>query len=158
MKGDTFRPPGDDAIAVLGAEESGRGAHVDCFADEVVIDFPSVAPAVEKMRDAFVERERCTAICARISLSSRQATEGVMIPLDVPVRTTCRACGGRGETWPEPCARCHASGTQMVTHQVHVSLPAGVADGARFRFTVAVRHDPPTRVDLQVTVVSQASS
>ena len=27
MKGDTFRPRGGDAIAVLGAEEAGHGAH-----------------------------------------------------------------------------------------------------------------------------------
>jgi hypothetical protein len=152
MKGDTFRPPGGGAIAVLGAEEAWRAVHLDCFADEVVIDFPSVAAAVEKMRHAFVEGGSGTAFSARIDLSVTQAAEGVRLPLDVPVRTTCRTCGGRGETWSEPCARCDASGIELLSHQVHVSVPAGVVDGARFRFSVAVRHDPPTRVELHVAV------
>jgi len=155
MNGDTFRPRGDEAIAVLGGEEPGH-AHADCFADEVVIDFPSVAPAVEKMRHAFVERERCTSIRARINLSARQAAGGVRLPLDVPVRTTCRCCGGRGETWSEPCDRCHASGTEVLIHQVHVAVPPGVTDGASFKFTVSVRHDPPTRVELKVAVLAHS--
>jgi hypothetical protein len=152
MKGDTFRPRGGDALAVLAAEEAGHGAHRDCFADEVVIDFPSVAPAIEKMRHAFVESGPGTALSARVDLSRREAAEGVLLSLDVPVRITCRTCGGRGETWSEPCARCEASGVELFTHQVHVSVPAGVADGARFRFSVAARHDPPTRVELHVGV------
>jgi DnaJ-class molecular chaperone len=156
MKGDTFRPPDGDAIAVLGAEQAERAPHLDCFADEVVIDFPSVAPAVEKMRHAFVESGQGTAISARIDISVRQAADGVRLPLDVPLRTTCRMCGGRGETWSEPCARCDASGIELLSHQVHVSVPAGVVDGARFRFSVAFRHDPPTRVELQVAVSTQA--
>lgn len=156
MRGDTFHPRGDDAIAVLGAEEAGHTTHVDCFADEVVIDFPSVAPAVEKMRHAFVEADRCTPVAARINLSSKQASCGVRLPLHVPVRTTCRTCGGRGETWSEPCGRCAASGTETLTHQVLVSIPPGVADGTRYRFSVATRSDPPTRVELHVAVIASA--
>jgi hypothetical protein len=154
MKGDTFRPRGSDAMAVLAAEEAGHGAHRDCFADEVVIDFPSVAPAVEKMRHAFVESGHGAALSARIELSGREAAEGVTLSLDVPVRTTCRTCGGRGETWSERCTACDASGIELLTHQVHVSVPAGVADGARFRFSVSTRHDAPTTVELHVVVVT----
>jgi hypothetical protein len=153
MNGDTFRMPGGEAIAVLG-DEAGPATHVDCFADEVVIDFPSVAPAVEKMRHAFVDGDRVVPLHARINLSPRQACEGVRLPLEVPVRTTCRSCGGRGETWSERCAQCNATGTEVLRHQVHVHVPAGVADGARFRFNVATRHDPPTRVELQVAVLT----
>ena len=156
MNGDTFRPPGADALAVLAADEGGHAAHADCFADEVVIDFPSVAPAVEKMRHAFVEGDRCTPLRARVNLSARQAACGVRLPLEVPVRTTCRTCGGRGETWSEPCARCDASGTEVLTHQVQVSVPAGVANGSRFRFSVATRNDPPTRIELHVAIVTEA--
>src|SRR5918999_3642109 len=156
MNGDTFRLPGGEALAVLAADEAGHAAHTDCFADEVVIDFPSVAPAVEKMRHAFVESERCTLMCARVNLSTRQAACGVRLPLEVPVRVTCRTCGGRGETWAEPCARCGASGTEVLTHQVRVSVPPGVADGARFRFSIATRTDPPTRVELHVAVTAPA--
>ena len=152
MNGDTFHPRGGDAIAVLGHEEAGHAARVDCFADEVVIDFPSVARAVEKMLHAFVDTDRRLPLSARVNLSARQASGGVTLPLDVPVRSTCRTCGGRGETWAEPCARCEGTGSEVLRHQVHVSVPAGVADGARFRFSVATRHDPPTRVELHVAV------
>jgi hypothetical protein len=152
VNGDTSRPPDVGALAVLAVDEASPAPHSDCFADEVVIDFPSVAPAVEKMRHAFVERERSTPLHARVHLSSRQAACGVRLPLDVPVRATCRTCGGRGETWSEPCLRCAASGTEVLRHHVQVSVPAGVTDGARFRFSVAMRHDPPTWVELQVSV------
>jgi hypothetical protein len=152
MNGDTFRPSGGDAIAVLGGEGPARAAHADCFADEVVIDFPSVAPAVEKMRSAFVDREAVLPLSAHVSLSPRQAWDGVLVPLEVPVRSTCRTCGGRGETWSDPCPACHGSGLELLRHHVNVSVPAGVADGACFRFTVAARHDPPTRIELHVAV------
>jgi hypothetical protein len=154
MKGDAFRPRGGDAMAVLAADEAGHAAHRDCFADEVVIDFPSVAPAIEKMRHAFVESGPAAPLSARIQLSRREAADGITLPLDVPVRTTCRTCGGRGETWSEPCTQCDASGVELLTHQVHISVPPGVVDGARFRFTVATRHDPPTRVELHVAVIT----
>ena len=152
MNGDTFRPHGGDAIAVVGAEDAARAAHGDCFADEVVIDFPSVAPAVERMRSAFVDGDHALALAARIHLSARQAIEGVTVPLELPVRLTCRTCGGRGETWSEPCGVCAATGSEVLRHTVNVCVPGGVADGARFRFSVATRHDPPTRIELHVAV------
>jgi hypothetical protein len=152
MRGGTFRPFGGDSIAVLGTDGSHSSAHGDCFADEVVIDFPSVARAVERMRSAFLDETRSLPLRADIRLSPRQAFEGAMIPLDVPVRCTCRSCGGRGECWPEPCARCTGSGIELRQHQVQVSVPARVADGARFRFAVVPRHDPPTHIELVVAV------
>jgi DnaJ-class molecular chaperone len=118
----------------------------------VVIDFPSVAPAVEKMRSAFVEGDHGMPLSACVNLSVRQAADGVVVPLDVPVRTTCRTCGGRGETWTEPCGTCQGSGTGVLRHHVNVCVPAGVSDGARFRFSVATRHDPPTRIELHIAV------
>ena len=65
MNGDTFRPHGGDAIAVVGGEDAARAAHGNCFADEVVIDFPSVAPAVERMRSAFVDGDHALALEAK---------------------------------------------------------------------------------------------
>ena len=44
--------------------------------------------------------------------------------------------------------------TEIVRHQVHVSVPPGVADGARFRFRIATHADLPTRVELRVAVVA----
>jgi len=149
MRGKAFRPFGRHALAVRGGDESHDRR---LFADEVVIDFPSVAPAVERMRSAFLAEERVATMTAAVLLSRREAREGATVPLEVPVRCTCHGCGGRGETWAQLCPRCTGSGTELLRHQVHVSVPAGVVDGARFHFSVAPRHDLSTRIELRVLV------
>ena len=123
-----------------------------CFADEVVVDFPSVASAVDRMRTAFLADERGTSLSTQIQLSPREARSGATVPLEVPVRCTCHDCGGRGETWTEPCEHCAGRGTRLLRHQLQVSVPAGVVHGTRFYFTVTPRHDPPTRIELHVLV------
>jgi hypothetical protein len=150
MHGNTFRPFGGDQVAVIGVDDGRHDA--SCFADEVVIDFPSVAPAIDRMRRAFVADERGDAVRAALHLSPREAREGATVPLEVPVRCTCRKCGGRGETWTESCASCHGRGVELLRHQLQVLLPAGVVHGARFYFTVTPRHNPPTRVELHVLI------
>jgi len=150
MGGRTFRPFGGGSAAVCGGVDNRSDA--SCFADEVVIDFPSVAPALDRMRSAFLADEGAAALSAAIRLSSREARAGAMVPLEVPVRCTCHDCGGRGETWTEPCARCHGSGNELRHHQLQVSVPAGVLDGTCFNFTVTPRHNPPTRIELRVLV------
>ena len=151
MSSDPFRPTGD-SMALLTSDNGPHGIRVACFADEVVIDFPSVAPAVERMRSAFVDEERGSLLRADVSLSTREASDGITLPLAVPVRSTCRSCGGRGETWSERCTRCAGTGTEVLRHHVRVSVPAGVLDGARFRFVVTKHHDPPTRIELHISV------
>ena len=150
MGGRTFRPFGRGSVALFDVADARPDAA--CFADEVVIDFPSVAPAVDRMRNAFLEEERAAALSTAIRLSALEARNGAMVPLEVPVRCTCHACGGRGETWTEPCHRCQGSGTELRHHQLQVSVPAGVLDGTCFNFTVTPRHNPPTRVELRVLV------
>ena len=150
MRGNTFRPFGSDRIAVLAGDDSRH--EIDCFADDVVIDFPSVAPAVDRVRTGFLVEERPAPLTMTIHVTAREASEGATLPLDVPVRCTCTACGGRGESWTEQCGRCAASGLETFRHQLQVTLPRGVADGARFHFTVTPRHNPSTRIELQVFV------
>jgi hypothetical protein len=151
MGGNTFRPFGGDHVAVIATEDY---RHDDsCFADEVVVDFPSVAPAVDRIRRAFLAEDRPPALRTAIELSRREAREGATLPLDVPVRCTCRRCGGRGESWTSACGHCEGSGSELLRHQLQVSLPAGVLDGAHFTFTVTARHNPPTRIELRVRVV-----
>jgi hypothetical protein len=137
-------------LAVLTRDDTRH--EVDCFADEVVIDFPSVASAVDRVRSAFLVEERPTPLLATIQLTAREAVDGTTRPLDVPLRCTCSGCGGRGESWTESCARCAGTGLEMFRHQLQVTLPAGVADGARFTFTVTPRHHPSTRIELHVLV------
>ena len=61
-------------------------------------------------------------------------------------------CGGRGETWIGPCDPCCGTGESLFHHPVRVSVPAGVADGARFRFRVSSPDAPSVRVELRVAI------
>ena len=150
MRGRAFHYDGGDQIALRAADD---GRHeTSCFADDVVIDFPSMASALERMRQAFVADEAPVRLSTTITLSGAEALAGVTVPVDVPLRCTCPQCGGRGESWTEPCTRCHGSGEEWRSHPFHVTLPAGVISGARFHFTVTPRQHFSTRIELHVLV------
>ena len=134
-------------MAVLAGDDGRSDA---CFADEVIIDFPSMVAAVNRIRHTFLAAEQPETLRAAIELSPREARQGVTVPLDVPVRCTCRQCGGRGESWSESCLGCRGSGCEFLRHQLQVTVPAGVPHGARFHFTVTPRHHPPTCIELQI--------
>jgi hypothetical protein len=148
MSGNMIRPFGRGPTAVSSCAWP-PGAN--CFADEVVVDFPSVAPAVDRIRSAFLAEEQA-ALSAAIRLSPRAARAGAMVPLEVPLPSTCHDCGGRGERWTELCLRCNGRGTEVRRHQLQVAVPAGVLDGTRLNFTVTPRHSAPTHVELHVLV------
>ena len=152
MHGHTSRRFGREHVAVMAREDLRHDAN--CFADEVAVDFPSVAPAVERIRRSFLGEEHPVTLSAAVELTDRQAAVGVTLPLDVPVHCTCNYCGGRGESWTETCVRCRGLGTELLSHPVEVTVPAGVRDGARFRFTVTPRHHRSTRIELQVVVTA----
>src|SRR5262245_55947162 len=123
----------------------------ECFADEIAIDFPSVEPVVERMRNAFLGQPAETdVLTTALRLSARQALGGVVVPVDVPIRVTCVRCGGRGETWTEPCNDCSGTGTSVTNRAVHVTLPPGIADGARLRFRVSSPGAAPLRVEVRI--------
>jgi len=128
----------------------------DCFADEIAIDFPSVRPAVERMRDAFLGERDDDLIRAEVSLSPRDAIGGRVVPLQLPVRITCSQCGGRGETWTEPCSLCGGTGHSQVSQHVRVSVPPGIADGACVRFRVTSPDHLPVRVEVRIAIRSAA--
>jgi hypothetical protein len=129
----------------------------ECFADEIAIDFPSVGHVVERMREAFLGADAGTEVlAAELRLSTIEARHGLSVPLDVPMRHTCPICSGRGGTWRERCDRCAGTGESLFQHHVRVSLPAGVADGARFRFRVTSPH-ASVRVEVRVAVRSSAA-
>ena len=123
-----------------------------CFADEIVIDFPSMARAVERMRRGFLVDERLADRPTPLHLSQRQAREGTVVPLAVPMRCTCVRCGGRGETAAGICASCAGTGSELKRQDVRVSVPPGVCTGDRFHFSLTPPHDAPTRVELQILV------
>lgn len=127
----------------------------DCFKDEIAIDFPSVTRLVDRVRDAFLGddgREDEGTVTREVRLSGREARRGTIVPVELPLRGTCRCCGGRGEVWTEPCLECCGSGDLLHHHPIRVSVPAGVPDGARFRFKVSSPHAAPLRVELRVAI------
>ncbi len=129
--------------------------HRAWFADEIAIDFPSIAEVVSRIRrafDGFDDDLEDEALSAEILLSRREACDGVTVPLDVPVRSTCPLCGGRGESWMEICRGCLGTGDWHLPHRVRLSVPAGVADGTRFRFTISAPDRTPTRIEVRVAV------
>jgi hypothetical protein len=131
----------------------------DCFADEIAIDFPSVDAAVERMRDAFLgERAAAAAdgvLRVDVQVSRREAWEGVVVPVDVPIQALCQECGGRGETWTEPCRACSGAGTTLLRRVVRVTLPPGVSDGARVRFRVSSPGVDSVRVEMRVAMLNR---
>ena len=130
----------------------------ECFADEIAIDFPSVGRVVERMRDAFLgEAVEGDVHCAEVLLSKREAFDGLIVPVEVPIRATCPECGGRGEIWTEPCDDCCGTGESVFRHAVRVSVPPGVADGARFRFRVTSPDAAVVRVEVRVAIRSSAA-
>ena len=128
----------------------------DCFADEVAIDFPSVELAVERIRTAFLGARVDDVLRAELSVTLREARGGHVIPVDVPISALCQPCGGRGETWAEPCLECRGTGASVVHHQLRVTLPPKVADGTRLRFRVSLPDVPTVRVELRVAIRSAA--
>ena len=122
------------------------------LADEVAIDFPSVSSVLDRMRHSFFGQLPTNSRSAEIILTPREAFYGTHVPLDVPLRRTCPHCGGRGEVWGEWCARCTAVGEVAAVHEVRVRVPAGVRDGAHFRFSVTPPGAPMTIVDVRVSI------
>jgi hypothetical protein len=157
---DQFRHDSPEPPAPAGWQSAGADVEPNtCFADEIAIDFPSVGPVVERMRESLLgddDVEQGDRLAAELRLSAREAQEGLVVPLDVPIRGTCPCCGGRGETWTEPCGRCLGTGAAVFQHPVRVAVPAGVSDGARFRFRISSPHAAPVRVELRVAIRSAA--
>jgi RecJ-like exonuclease len=130
----------------------------ECFADEVAIDFPSVGNVVDRMRDAFLgEGVEADVVRADVSLSQREAFAGHVVSLNVPVRITCPNCGGRGETWTEPCALCGGTGEALFHRVLRVSVPPRIADGACVRFRLKSSDDASVRIELRVAIRSSAT-
>jgi hypothetical protein len=127
----------------------------ECFADETAIDFLSVGRVVERMRDAFLgERIDDDLVVAEVSVSKREACLGHVVPIELPIRVTCRRCGGRGETWTEPCHQCSGTGESPSVHVMRVSVPPGIAHGSCLRFRVTPTDSPSIRVEVRVAVRS----
>lgn len=129
-----------------------------CFADEVAIDFPAVDQLLERERATFLgEHPTSGALTTEITLSVSDARVGTVLPLEVPICCTCSQCGGRGETWTETCTVCGGSGSTRGSRPIRLAVPAGVADGARFRLRVACPDASSVLVEVRVFIRSSVA-
>jgi len=146
-------PDETEAIARLRREEANLYAALEwALADEVAIDFPSVSSVLDQMRHSFFGPLPAIGLRAEITLTPQEAFWGTTVPLDVPLRRTCAQCGGRGETWEEWCDACSGGGDVTATHALQLRVPAGVREGARFRFSVTPPGAPHTVVEVRITI------
>ena len=122
------------------------------LSDEIAIDFPSVSSVLDSMRHAFFGAGAGAPLAADIILTAEEAFWGTLVPLLVPLRRTCPRCGGRGEIWSDWCAGCAGEGDVQADHEMRLRVPAGVHDGARFRFSVTPQSAPPTLVEVRVLI------
>lgn len=124
----------------------------DWLADEVAIDFPSVASLLDRMRHSFFGDRAGVALPAEVVLTPEEAFWGALVPLHVPLRRTCPRCDGRGEVWAEWCSTCGGGGEVTLGHELRLRVPAGVREGATFRFSVTPRGAPPTTVEVRIAI------
>jgi molecular chaperone DnaJ len=125
---------------------------MEWLADEIAIDFPSVNGLLDRMRHSFFGASPAAALAAEIVLTPREAFFGTTVPLEVPLRRTCKRCGGRGETWTEWCHACEGIGEVPAAQELTVRVPARVREGAAFRFSVTPPGAPPTVVHVRITI------
>ena len=124
----------------------------DCLADEVHRDFPSVLNVLDRMQRSFFGESSRPEDGPEIVVSPQEAFWGAIVPLEVPVRRTCGACGGRGEVWNEWCSECGGVGDCDARQAVNLRIPARVRDGARMRFRVAAPGTRPTLIDARINI------
>ena len=92
-----------------------------------------------------------------IQVSRRAAAAGAVVPCDLTLRDICGSCGGRGESWSEPCSRCATAGYVVVRRRIRLAVPSGVSDGAMFRFRLPRANQASVQVDVRVVVHPYAS-
>ncbi len=124
----------------------------NCLADEVDVDFPSVLTVLDRMRQSFFGGAGRFESGPDVIVTPREAFWGATVPLGVPVRRTCAQCGGRGEVWSEWCVECAGIGDLPALQPVNLRIPAGVQDGTRLRFRVAVPGIRETLIHARIVI------
>lgn len=127
-------------------------ARFEWHADEIAIDFPSVASVLDGMRHSFFGGLPNARLNAEVELSPQEAFWGALVPLQIPLTATCQDCGGRGEIWDEWCATCAGTGDIAAAYPVRLRVPAGVRAGSRFRFSVTPTGMAPATIEVSISI------
>jgi hypothetical protein len=104
------------------------------------------------MRHSFFGAASAIRLSAEVELTAEEAFWGTSVPLQIPLRQTCGACGGRGEVWEQWCLDCQGDGEVAAPHPRRQRVPAGVRPGARFRYSVMPPGAIPTLVEVRINV------
>jgi DnaJ-class molecular chaperone len=131
----------------------------DPFFDEIAIDFPSAGRFVDRVREAFVSEgapRANDALQADVRITPWEARHGAVLPVDLALKVTCHVCGGRGESWAERCVACEGSGDEEIPYLLRVTVPAGVAHGAKLRMRVRTPSGTSPRVEVNVVIGERA--
>lgn len=136
-----------------------------CLADESAIDFPAVPRLVDGARRRFVDppthREAAgigtgddvgDSLTTTVEISRRAAATGSVVACELTLWDICPACGGRGESWSEPCLDCAAAGHVRVRRRVRLAVPPGVQEGARYRFRLSRANQSSVKVDVRIVI------
>lgn len=136
-----------------------------CLTDETATDFPAVLRLVDGARRPFVEEADATeraggevsgefgdTLAATVEISRRAAAAGSVAACELTLRDICQSCGGRGESWSEPCRACAAAGHVIVRRRVRLAVPPGVVDGAVYRFRLSRANQSCVKVDVRVAI------
>ena len=86
-------------------------------------------------------------LSGEILLSPLEAEAGGVLPLEVPLLTTCPSCDGTGG-FVFDCGRCWGEGKVERRLPVPVRIPAGIRDGTVFQVAV----DDPSIMSIVLTV------
>jgi len=101
------------------------------------------SPAVGDLRRPF----HPGSLSGEILLTAQEAASGGVLPLDVPVSSTCQSCQGTGG-FVFDCERCFGEGTVGRRLPVPLRIPPGVREGEVFQVTT----DDPVVPSILLTV------
>ena len=105
------------------------------------------------MRHSFFGSLPNAQLVADVELTPQEAFWGALVPLLIPLRTTCGDCGGRGEVWEEWCRACAGTG-EVAAEDTRCDCESRRAcgSGSRFRFSVRPPGMAPAVIELSVSI------
>ena len=108
-------------------------------------DFQSIRPSFDelfgRMRRNFTgievpKGEQIEELNIELILSPREAAQGVVAPIAVPIFHRCFLCHGSGRDWLCPCMECRGQGMIEEQAAVSVRIPAMVRDRTIFELPI----------------------